>query len=205
MSYALRTSVVFGLCLIVSAAVAAAQAPDWSRANEGICDPVQGATPGLYGLCLAFCEAHTCVPDWTALDPFADCLPSDFHLLALYTQRQQPGDPDMPCVNFTGGCPCFTQEDIDAIPTPYDQCVIDYDFGLGLTTNILHVQGTGAEVSVNGIESRCYYGNGLVDPPIFIGQQINPTEAEDCREILVNTIQADPGQCELLCDPVCNY
>ena len=203
MSKLLRRSVLAGVCLTLFAGFAMAQAPNWNNANDGICDPLLGGTPGLYGLCVAFCEAHNCVPDYTAADPFADCGPSDFHLLNLYTDRQQPGDPDMPCVNFVGGCPCFTQEEIDAIPTPYSQCTIDYDFGIGLGTTIVHDLDNTAQALLSGIESNCSYRNGLVDPPIFRFFQINPTQAEDCREIVVNTIQANIGQCELLCDPTC--
>ena len=36
-----------------------AQTPDGETpANEGVCDVLIGATPGLYGLCNAYCEAQ---------------------------------------------------------------------------------------------------------------------------------------------------
>ena len=206
MSKLLRISVVVGLCLFGFAGVVAAQTTNWNQANHGVCADLHSATPGLFGLCIAFCEAHGCEPDFTAADPFANCKPSDPTLLNLYNNLKQPADPDMPCVVIEGGCPCFTQEQVDAIPTPYDQCIIDFDLGSGgteLTTNIIHVQGTGAQATLGENSYSCAFGNGLVDPPIFVSFQTNLSQAEACRQIIVNTITANAGQCELLCDPVC--
>ncbi len=43
------------------AGVAVAQTPDGETpANEGVCDELLIATPGLYGLCVAYCEALEC-------------------------------------------------------------------------------------------------------------------------------------------------
>ena len=43
-----------------------AQTPDGlPPANEGVCDSLQMAKPGLYGLCVAYCEALDC-PDLAA-------------------------------------------------------------------------------------------------------------------------------------------
>ena len=39
-------------------------------ANEGVCNELLDATPGLYGLCLAFCEAQDCQPDYSLENPF---------------------------------------------------------------------------------------------------------------------------------------
>ena len=48
-----------------------AQTPDGETpANEGVCDELMFYTPGLYGLCVAFCEAQDCVPDDGLDDPF---------------------------------------------------------------------------------------------------------------------------------------
>ena len=38
-------------------------------ANEGVCDVLQGGSPGLYGLCVAYCEAQDLddAQDWEML------------------------------------------------------------------------------------------------------------------------------------------
>jgi hypothetical protein len=99
---------------------ARAQTPDGETpANEGVCDELIGATPGLYGLCVGFCEAQDCeasIDASTGEVTFdADCKPSDPKLLANYNNRAGPDDPPMPCVNDTiTECPCWTEAELDA-------------------------------------------------------------------------------------------
>jgi len=148
-------SMTIGLMVLMTMGVAMA-----TPANNGVCDELVDATPGLYGLCVAFCEAHECEADFTAGDPWADCKPSDPKLLEIYDKLKDPGDPEMPCIIADSSCPCFTQAMVDAIPTPYSQCIIDYCFGCPdqsnndpatdeLTTNILFVQGTGVQATLS--------------------------------------------------------
>lgn len=75
-------------------------------ANEGVCDMLQGGTPGLYGLCVAYCEAQD-------LDLVGNKEPPNNKILANYRKKMQPGDPDMPCVKVP--CPCWTAEELAAI------------------------------------------------------------------------------------------
>ena len=78
--------------------VAVAQTPDGETpANEGVCDSLQGATPGLFGLCNAYCEAQD-------LDTFDKNPPND-RILANYRKKMKAGDPDMPCIQVP--CPCW--------------------------------------------------------------------------------------------------
>lgn len=86
-----------------------AQTPDGETpASEGVCDPLIGGTPGLYGLCIAYCEAQD-------LDAEQGKSPS-MKLLELYDRRKTDADPPMPCVQDP--CPCWTEEDLDvALPT----------------------------------------------------------------------------------------
>ena len=184
--------------------------PAWG-ANEGVCNPLLGRTPALYGLCVAFCEAQQCDPDEGALDPFADCPPASPRLLELYNHFKQADDPAMPCVQSGGGgdsCPCFTQEQVDAIPTPYLQCIVDFSFGGNEEhTNIIYAEGgqqlAGAGAVLGQFSDSCVYHNSLVDPPIFFSLEVTQGQAEACRQLVVNTIEANEDQCQLLCDPVC--
>jgi hypothetical protein len=84
--------------------------------NQGVCEVLHGTTKGLYGLCVAFCEAQDCTPiiDETGALTFPkNCRPSSTKTLAKYRARQQPGDPDMPCI--VGPCPCWTEDEIDLV------------------------------------------------------------------------------------------
>ena len=88
-------------------------------ANEGVCDDLMFATPGLYGLCVAFCEAQDCEPDFSLDDPFEQCTPSSPMVLEAYDRRKGEGDPEMPCVQQTG-CPCWSTEELADFPFPSD-------------------------------------------------------------------------------------
>ncbi|MBW2253480.1 MAG: hypothetical protein JRI25_02635 [Deltaproteobacteria bacterium] len=84
--------------------MAHAQTPDGDTpAVEQICDPLKGGTPGLYGLCVAYCEAQdadTCTEE----DEFAGCRPPPRRILENYERKMGEGDPPMPCVGTP--CPC---------------------------------------------------------------------------------------------------
>jgi len=70
---------------------AVASTPDGATpANEGVCDSLMDATKGLYGLCVAYCEAQD-------LDS-CDKEPPRTKILENYNKKKQLSDPDMPCV-----------------------------------------------------------------------------------------------------------
>jgi hypothetical protein len=92
-------------------------------AEEDVCDDLKNGTPGLYGLCVAFCEAHDsdCVPDYSLENPYRDCKKRDRNILDKYRQKMGDGDPDMPCLPSAGedpefACPCWNQEDLEFFP-----------------------------------------------------------------------------------------
>lgn len=108
---------VLGFASIVALAAisssATATTPDGETpANEGVCDSLQGGTGGLYGLCVAYCEAQD-------LDSF-DKNPPRTKILDNYNKKKQAGDPDMPCVSPNYGC--FTQAQLDAIDPGTSAC-----------------------------------------------------------------------------------
>lgn len=76
---------------------------------EGGCDALKGkgATPGLYGLCVAFCEAQ-------GLDDMAKAMkaggvPAE-RILERYRAKRGPEDPDMPCI-ISPACGTLTLND----------------------------------------------------------------------------------------------
>jgi hypothetical protein len=106
--------------------VAVAQTPDGETpANEGVCDELIGLTPGLYGLCVGFCEAQDAEATFdvaTQTITFAPgTKPSNPKLLELYNKKKVMGtDSDMPCVNVVEPpapvtCPCWTEPELDGI------------------------------------------------------------------------------------------
>jgi hypothetical protein len=99
-------ALLLGMTALTSPAIATT--PDGTTPpNEGVCDVLMadGVTKGLYGLCVAYCEAQD-------LD-MIDKEPPSTKILANYNKKKQASDPDMPCVHT--GCPCWTDAQIDNI------------------------------------------------------------------------------------------
>lgn len=89
---------------------AVANTPDGETpANEFVCNALQGGSPGLYGLCVAYCEAQD-------LDIIGDKETPNNKILTNYRKKMQAGDPDMPCLQTP--CSCWTQAELDAIASP---------------------------------------------------------------------------------------
>jgi hypothetical protein len=169
---------------------ARAQTPDGETpANEGVCDELMGATPGLYGLCVGFCEAQDCEAsvdastDEVTFD--ADCEPSAPHILANYNKRALPGDPPMPCVNVTlGECPCWTEAELDAFEdTGVTECtggpghdLIFIDTGISGTRFAQSYEG---DIFPHNNPIVCKFWNADVDRYIPV---ITPDEHIVCRE-----------------------
>jgi hypothetical protein len=125
--------VAAGMSGILIAALFASAQPAYSKtpdgktpAEETVCDPLHEATPGLYGLCVAFCEAH----DADLVDPAALTRP-DLRILENYDRKRRDGDPPMPCLiqppeddGPTGSgppigfCPCWSAEALDVMLPP---------------------------------------------------------------------------------------
>lgn len=75
--------------------------------DEGMCAVLKDGTPGLYGLCVAYCELQDC-----------DVIDSDSSsctkMLENYNKKIDVGvDPAMPCLQpDQASCPCFTEEEV---------------------------------------------------------------------------------------------
>ena len=65
-------------------------------AEEGICDGLHDASPGLYGLCVAYCEAQDC--DTIDLAISGQCGAPSQRVFDHYEKKRQPEDPPMPCL-----------------------------------------------------------------------------------------------------------
>lgn len=127
--------------------------------------------------------------------------------LSLAVAVAAAAGPLQPKPGAPSRCPCFTYSDVEAIPTPYMQCVIDADFTpnpniVTLTTNIIYEQGiSGAEAKVNddtksGMCSYIDYEDPLHTWVHF--EDLKYKEALACREFIV-TVIGDGGNCDFFC------
>jgi len=151
---------------------ALAQTPDTQTpANEGICDILIGATPGLYGLCNAYCEAQD-------LDDF-DKEPPSTKILANYNKKKQAGDPDMPCVHVP--CPCWTDEQLASIHADGQAVCEEPVTGvLKITNTTLDISLQHADVDTRPTHERCVYEDRNIVPRIFNPKGISAEEAQAC-------------------------
>jgi hypothetical protein len=165
----LPISIAFALALTISSP-GFSQTPDGETpANEGVCDSLQGGSPGLYGLCNAYCEAQD-------LDSF-DKEPPRTKILANYRKKMKAGDPDMPCVQIA--CPCWSAEELGAISAD----------GLAAAcpraTNKVQLIDNAprtlfAEADTNTGRERCRYIDLNAAPPTIRSFTISPEEAASC-------------------------
>jgi hypothetical protein len=107
---------VLAVLLMVVSASAQAQTPDGlPPPNEGVCDGLHnpGVTPGLYGLCVAYCEALDC--EHQEGQP-PQCAPANRAILDQYNRLRNDADPTMPCIQPPQvPCPCWDAQQIAAI------------------------------------------------------------------------------------------
>jgi hypothetical protein len=123
------------LALAIAFLLVAPSGAAWSQtadgttpAEEGVCDELHDATPGLYGLCVAYCEAQDCDSVEQAVS--GQCRAPSPKLLELYDRKRSADDPSMPCESTPPPpCPCFAVEDLAALEL--DTC-LEFDFGFDL-------------------------------------------------------------------------
>lgn len=206
---------LLGVIFIVLSMVglpAVAQTPDTlTPAEETVCDPLMadGVTKGLYGLCVAFCEAqdHAALTDpieESELEALATSAPSG-KILASYNKRKQDTDPEMPCILVDEPCPCWTPEELNAIDGYFDDgggsmpnfdCLLEpqqfdvtqmREFSPYSVVQTVNLPQTG--------QQWCLYQNGQASPLIFrllTIQDGNLTldELKTCKQQVVTQIAA---------------
>lgn len=161
--------------LVLSAGIAMcgaamAATPDGQTpANEGVCDVLHGGTPGLYGLCVAYCEAQD-------LDSF-DKEPPRTKILDNYRKKMQAGDPDMPCVQAP--CPCWSSEELASISADGVAGSCNRLDGIVRLTDNMPLTKF-AEANTAAGRERCRYIDLNSTPRTINSQTISPEDAQAC-------------------------
>jgi hypothetical protein len=188
-----------------------------AAAQSDPCEGLQGATPGLYELCVVFHDVEPCVPNPLARDPFAACEPKDGRLLAAYNELKGPDDPRMP--ETAEVCPCFSASQLEGSMDPewYDLvCWTDCPWAGGAigawapsVTAVFHNDASGAtdwlgyaEALLVGNAGRkeshaCWY----VAPgePTVLITSITYADYMACRDIVAATIELNTDRCATVC------
>lgn len=87
--------------------------------NKGICNTLKApdVTSGLYGLCVAYCEALDCSEDSTnrsASHP--KCSAPSTKIIGRYNAIKKNTDPNMPCSTPPSTeCPCWSKQELREI------------------------------------------------------------------------------------------
>lgn len=84
-------------------------------AAEAVCDILIGGTPGLYGLCVAYCEAQDGEVDLTSEEAIMNLSAPSRKVLTNYDRKMKEGDPKMPCVNYQSSCPGWSPAELEDI------------------------------------------------------------------------------------------
>jgi len=161
---------------------AIASTPDGlTPANEGICDPLMNPTKGLYGLCVAYCEAQ----DLDAVDKN----PPSIKILGNYNKKKQDGDPDMPCVHTP--CPCWSPEQFTAITIDGQGTYCDRTSSESIT---IFDNATDSEPELRSAASstgsarrgQCHYIDNNTNPITNnLKRPSSPAEADICYGMIV--------------------
>jgi len=166
---------------------ASAQSNAQATADARTCDALVDATPGLRGICVAYCERLDCSnPD----------SPECAALRSSYDRRRQTGDPDLPCLPI---CPCFSLSELLDHPAELDTCEIgesEYEAWAGAWDHATALQGCGTFSSTEfGDFAQCRFQNTVVDPPYTRFARITQEEAAICRAIVAEFIAARGLDC----------
>ncbi len=154
---------LFASLSLLSTATLALTPDGTTPANEGVCDELKGGTGGLYGLCVAYCEAQD-------LDTI-DKEPPSQKILANYRKKMQAGDPDMPCVNVS--CPCWSDAELASVSGA----------ACSRGTSTILIIGSAPErqeAFADTNRNRCSYVDLNVNPDTVNTQSVTPEQAAVC-------------------------
>jgi len=152
--------------LATSPAISAVPTPDGvTPAHEMVCDPLKadGTTKGLYGLCVAYCEATDSPDDLSTEEKIASLPTQSRRILGNYNKKRAVTDPQMPCATFfaASNCPAWTAAQLAAIgASGYPYRVDDEEYN-GVAWGSLYDLESGTVGDIYGINYvQVYYAYG---------------------------------------------
>ncbi len=179
----MRKIILFVLLFLTIAAFSSPVTAGSSNAKgsteEGVCDVLKedGVTKGLYGLCVAYCEAEA----------------SSERVLENYNRKATENDPAMPCLETAVSCPCWSMQELEgAIAFTPQFCVQNdssQDVSLYGNNEVFFVVDFGDPEALS-----CFYGHA-VDGVVEV-QGMSPEQAEDCRTSLRAQQAVDFESCQ---------
>lgn len=192
--------------VLASSNASAGGTPDAAvPANEGVCDDLQaeGVTKGLYGLCVAYCEAQD-MDEYPSKNPeqIVEKVPNS-KILRNYNRKKTDADPSMPCLSTP--CPCFDSDVMSefgnhGLGNPELLCQIDSVNSVGTVQTFINeyeTDGNGvllddffATVFKYGEEHTNYPGQTFCayvdyDDSVNISASIDAVEYAGCRTLIV--------------------
>jgi len=175
------------LGLTIPVQTASAMTPDGvTPAEEDVCDVLIGGTPGLYGLCVAYCEAQDCDSD-AAHSGQCTRRPPNEPVLRNYNRKMAVGDPAMPCLAPPPSpCPCLTEE--EAGNTHWTSCDVDESDRLragGIDGELFSIDYQGSTCDLSGV-------TGTVDRYTSLDGE----QTAACRSIIDQAVDYDGIRCE---------
>lgn len=160
-------SLTYVLSLLTFSSYSLATTPDGQTPNqENICNTLTGATSGLFGLCIAYCEAQDCDYDGVLS---GQCKKPNHKILENYNRIKQVDDPEMPCIpepEPDQSCPCFNANDL--VMLNLDKCHDTDATTFRVTT-----------LSESG--STCSTGNFAGDQTLLSSGEIDGEKFSTCR------------------------
>ena len=164
----LGSMLIFGLAMMISPVMASGTPDGSTPANEGVCDVLKGGTAGLYGLCVAYCEAQD-------MDIVGDKETPNNKILANYRKKMQAGDPDMPCVKVP--CPCWSDAELANITNSGGML----SCGNTDTTALIRDSSPIQFASVDTSSLLCRFTDTTISPVTSVRfRDIDPAAAQTC-------------------------
>ena len=93
--------------------------PPSPPSNSEACEDLQNNTPGLYGLCVAYCGATDSPTDLSTTENVSNLPVPSARILFAYDKKKKDSDPQMPCATYYDeeACPAWTREQLNFIGT----------------------------------------------------------------------------------------
>lgn len=146
-------------------------------AVESVCDVLKsgGVTKGLYGLCVAYCEAEA----------------NSESVLDNYNRKKTESDPAMPCLEVTPpklNCACWSNLTAEELGTSFDLAFCTLG-GIDLVTYGDESSGE----QMGAFDGGCIYQNSLTGDSAQL--ELTTEESNECRLEILNALGDDALNC----------